>query len=183
MAKNIQIIPASGSVEFDNGDGSKIIYTITGSKVVVTNNRDEVITEYISGSTPQMNVGNDATFILPTQAGAPSDPATGRILFDSNINSIVLGDSATGKVTLQGPKGIQGPHGPIGETAPIGPRGPIGPIGTTGPQGPIGPRGPIGPAGADAPGGVSQVVDVAANDGVTHQFTYTSGVLTNYSTI
>jgi hypothetical protein len=104
MAKNIQIIPASGSVEFDNGDGSKIIYTITGSKVVVTNDRDEVITEYISGSTPQMNVGNDATFILPTQASAPENPATGRILFDSTTNSIAVGDSGDGRVELRGPQ-------------------------------------------------------------------------------
>ena len=73
MAKNVQIVPASGSVVFDNGDGSKIIYTISGSVVQVTNDRGESLMEMSDSDTKSINISNDATFILPTQAGTPAD--------------------------------------------------------------------------------------------------------------
>ena len=117
MAKNVKIIPASGSVEFDNGNGSKIIYTISGSVVEVTNERGDSLMELKDSDTKTVNISNDATIILPTQAGAPANPPTGAVSFDSNTNSIAVGDSGSGRVELQGP---QGNIGPAGTDAPTG---------------------------------------------------------------
>ena len=169
MAKNVKIIPASDSVEFDNGNGSKIIYTISGSVVEVTNERGDSLMEMEDSDTKTVNISNDATIILPTQAGAPANPTTGAISFDSNTNSIAVGDSGSGKIELQGPQGSIGPtgiEGPKGNTAIQGPKGltglqgPEGLIGDAAPQGAIGPKGldnvtgPKGNTGSQGPEGL-----------------------------
>ena len=90
MAKNVKIIPSSGSLEFNDGSSDIISYKISGSTISVNSN-DKPILEFEDGETiKQVNIDNDSELILPIQAGAPDIFPTGNLLFDSNTNSIVV---------------------------------------------------------------------------------------------
>ena len=226
MAKNVKIIPGSGSFLFTDGD-TNIEMEMNGG-TLTTKAGDTTLME-MTGST--INIDNNAELIIPIVSGTPASAPEGAMFFDSSTNKLLVKsstqfeegggqkgdqgprgpqgpigpDGAQGPQGIQGPRGLIGPQGPKGTSpiGPIGPKGntgssPIGPIGPQGPkgntgsspQGPIGPKGntgsspqgPIGPKGADQPTGTSTNFDIIANDGITHNFEYTEGVLTNYFT-
>ena len=87
MAKKVLITPISGSVEFDNGDGNKVIYTIDGSTVNVTNDRGDSL---MGMQSSQLDIDNDATFIIPTTSTTPSNPPSGAILYSFDEYSRIL---------------------------------------------------------------------------------------------
>jgi len=64
MAKNIKIIPSSGSLEFDD-NGTKVIYTIDSASVTVNNELGSKGEFYKleGGETPRVNIDNNINFI------------------------------------------------------------------------------------------------------------------------
>ena len=129
MAKNVQIVPSSGSLDFKDNDVSKIKMELdaTNSKLVTSAGA----TTLLEVSDGLVNVGNSAKLVLPVVAGTPPGASTGDLWFDSSAN----------KLSVYGNSGVEaggGAQGPIGPQGAIGPQGPLGPKGNTGSQGPIG---------------------------------------------
>ena len=61
MAKNVQIVPLSGALEFDNGSGGKYLLQITGTNLTISDETDTVLMvfEKAEGSDiPKMNIDN-----------------------------------------------------------------------------------------------------------------------------
>jgi hypothetical protein len=169
MAKNVQIIPDSGILDFLDSDVSKIKmeYDSVNTKLV-TSAGDTTLLEVSDGL---VNVGNSAKLVLPVVAGNPPGASTGDLWFNSSSNKLsVYGNSGVeegggtqGPVGAQGPIGDIGPLGPKGNTGaqgPLGPKGDTGaqgPIGNIGPKGVIGPIGPIGDIGPIGPLGPKEI--------------------------
>ena len=208
MAKNVQIIPDSGSLDFQNNDITQISMEIdTSTGKLITKAGSTTLLEISDGL---INVGNSAKLVLPVVAGTPPGVSTGDLWYDSTAGALkVRGASSTetgggvqgpigpggaqgpigpkGNTGSQGPIGVQGPQGPIGPKGNIGPLGPKGntgaqgPIGNIGPQGPIGPKGnigPLGPKGSIGPKGTSAPSGLTTTVGESPSLSFTNGVLT-----
>jgi hypothetical protein len=152
MAKNVQIIPISGSIEFIESSPSKTIdFTLnstTGDLLIASG-----LTTILNVKPTGIAIGNDIKFLPPNNTGISNQ--IGSLNFDGPANSLEVATGETNQ-SLQGPigpRGIQGPIGNIGPRGLIGPQGLIGP-GPQGPIGPIGPRGATGDIGNIGPRGV-----------------------------
>ena len=180
MAKNVQIIPLSGSLDFiDPAVGIQVKLELSSSGDLIFKSGSVEIFR-INGA--GVEFANTTDLKIPVVAGSPAAPNPGDLWLNSTTNQInlygnsgvLVGGGAQGPLGpqgAQGPTGIIGPKGNIGPQGPIGPKGdqqapgpigpigpkgdtgPIGPIGITGPIGNIGPIGPIGPFGALGPQG------------------------------
>ena len=138
MAKNVQIIPVSGSTNFyDSTAGTEIKLELSSSGALIFKSGSSEILNFgaYSGASPAIfRIANDKKFNLPNAGGIPAPPYTqGDIIFESGTDSIYFYDGSNW-VGLIGPIGPQGNTGPDG---PIGPIGPIGDLGLIGPKGQI----------------------------------------------
>jgi hypothetical protein len=118
MAKNVQIVPLSGSVEFQDTTEDNIKYTYNAGKVTISVGGVDVMS-YESGSTNSVNISNTSRFAIPVRTSTETDPE-GTLSFDTASNSLDVVDDAGQPISLQGP---QGPQGAIGAIGVIGPRG------------------------------------------------------------
>jgi hypothetical protein len=152
MAKNVQIVPLSGSIEFQDTVGANVKYAYESGRINVTVGGSDVM--YFTSGSNIVGIDNSAKFKIPIRTPSVEDPE-GTLSFDTADNALVFGNGGS-SVSLQGPlgpKGVQGPKGSIGPRGTLdGNQGPIGPRGTeTGVQGPIGAIGPHGPKGRTGP--------------------------------
>ena len=95
MAKNVQIIPASGSLEFLNDStGGTISLTLSGSDdLFIKSGSDEIVSVSSAGpSSFRFKIDGDKTFKIPVKAGIPAPPnIPGDIFFESiRKGSLVL---------------------------------------------------------------------------------------------
>ena len=89
MAKNVQIIPASGSLEFLNDStGGAISLTLSGSgELFIESGSDEIArVSPAGGGTFRFNIDGDKTFKIPVKNGVPiTSYFSGDLFFNSNI--------------------------------------------------------------------------------------------------
>jgi hypothetical protein len=148
MAKNIQIVPTSGSIEFQDTAGDNVKYTYESGRINVTVGGSDVM--YFTSGSNKVGINNTSKLTIPVRTPTPEDPE-GTLSFNSEENSLDISNGGE-NISLQGPqgpKGTQGPHGLQGPRGTAnGDQGPQGPRGTVdGDQGPQGPQGLIGPKG------------------------------------
>jgi len=153
MAKNVKIIPGSGSLSFEpeiNASTSAIELSLTNNDLSITSGSILApgSSDLVVINKDRIEIDDNINLNLPinTLSVVPVFNA-GRIVFDNVTDNIVVGTGA-GNITLEGPQGPIGNLGPVGPDSNVdGPRGPLGPIGPQGNRGPSteGPRGPLGP--------------------------------------
>jgi len=105
MAKNIQIIPISGSIEFNESSTNKFIdFTFnntTGDLLIASG-----LTTILNVKPTGIAIGNDIKFLPPNNTGISNQ--IGSLNFDAPANSLeVVGNGGT-PISLQGPIGPQG---------------------------------------------------------------------------
>jgi len=120
--------------------------------------------------------------ITTAQRTAITGPATGLMVYDSDLNQFWYFDGAQWNpiaATITGPTGPMGPSGDPGLPGVIGLQGPSGPSGPSGDpglpgnagvQGAVGATGPVGPTGvgltgADGPAGITGLTGFTGADG------------------
>jgi hypothetical protein len=119
MAKNVQIVPLSGSLDFQpvlNEGGIKLSYdngvltTATGSTTLMT----------VDSTNSVVSIDNNANLKIPVKSSNPAGAATGDIWFNSSDNKFYT-QGNSGVIQGGGPKGDTGAEGAQGPTGPIGP--------------------------------------------------------------
>ena len=82
MAKNVQIVPVSGSLNFqDPATGKEVKFDFASAGQLTIKSGSVNIVTIDSSS---FDVADNASFILPVVAGNPPTPSVGQVWFDSS---------------------------------------------------------------------------------------------------
>ena len=100
MAKNIQIVPTSGSIEFQDTAGDNIKYTYESGRINVTVGGTNVM--YFDSGSNKVGINNTSKLAIPVRTPTPEDPE-GTLSFNSEENSLDINNGGE-NISLQGHK-------------------------------------------------------------------------------
>jgi len=155
MAKNLRIIPASGSIYFIQ-DG---VAETDAMKMTLSNSSNNVrIQDGATGTTflffdkTNLRTEVSSSFAIPNASSSPASAPVGGIYFNTSDGNIYRANgsswaAAAGSSGSSGTSGATGPVGPGGAKGNTGAPGPQGNKGNTGGQGAKGQKGEIGAPG------------------------------------